>query len=225
MATGLQKAQSSTHRAVEELRDLILTAKLPAGSNHLESELAERLGMSRTPVREATLILEAQGLLEVRPRKGVKILPLSSSDMRDIYDILTELESLSAERAAEIGYEEKNLSKLAESIDRMETALAEEDREAWAEADEAFHTELVRLGGNARVINVVSMFNDQVRRARAVTLYIRPLPLKSNEDHKKLYDAIKLGDALGARAIHTAHRRAARDMLTDLLAKHGFHSV
>ena len=56
--------------------------------------------MSRTPVREATLMLEAQGLLEVRPRKGVRIPPISPEDMAEIYEVITELESLAAEKAA-----------------------------------------------------------------------------------------------------------------------------
>ena len=68
--------------------------------------------MSRTPVREATLILESQGLLEVRPRKGVRISALSADDMREIYEVLTELESLAASLAAEAHYSEEQLAKL-----------------------------------------------------------------------------------------------------------------
>jgi DNA-binding GntR family transcriptional regulator len=94
------KPLSNTQRAINELRHLIFTGALPAGSDHLESELAERLGMSRTPVREAALTLDGQGLLEMRPRKGVRILPVSVEDMGEIYDVLTELESLAAEQAA-----------------------------------------------------------------------------------------------------------------------------
>jgi DNA-binding GntR family transcriptional regulator len=85
------KSQPNSSIAVTQLRDLIFSGKLGAGTDHLESELAQALGMSRTPVREAVLMLEAQGLLEVRPRKGVRIKPVSPSDMAEIYDVLTEL--------------------------------------------------------------------------------------------------------------------------------------
>lgn len=214
------KQKTITTQAMEQIRQLIFDGELAAGSDHLESELADRLGMSRTPVREATLMLAQQGLLEVRPRKGVRIATLSLKDMEEIYAILTELESLAAEEAAEKGYSETDLADLKQAIEAMEDALEREDREAWAIADDAFHTELVRLGGNSRVQSIVSMMSNQVRRARAMTLYIRPLPVKSNEDHRAVFDAIRKGDAQAARKRHHLHRQDAREVLIELLKKH-----
>ncbi|MEO9781667.1 MAG: GntR family transcriptional regulator [Sedimentitalea sp.] len=211
---------SNSQRAVQELRRLIFSGELGAGSDHLESELALRLGMSRTPVREAALTLAAQGLVEMRPRKGVRILALSPDDMRDIYDVLTELESLSAENAARMGYSEAELSELAKAINDMDGALAGEDLEAWAIGDNQFHSELVRLGKNSRVQAIAAMMVDQVRRARAMTLQFRPLPLKSNEDHRGVLEAIRAGDADEARRIHYAHRTHAKDMLLGILEKY-----
>ncbi|MCL4132793.1 UNVERIFIED_CONTAM: hypothetical protein GTU68_000548 [Idotea baltica] len=176
--------------------------------------------MSRTPVREAALTLAAQGLVEMRPRKGVRILALSPDDMRDIYDVLTELESLSAENAARMGYSEAELSALTKAINDMDGALAGEDLEAWAIADDQFHSELVRLGNNSRVQAIAAMMVDQVRRARAMTLQFRPLPLKSNEDHRGVLEAIRAGDADEARQIHYAHRTHAKDMLLGILEKY-----
>lgn len=213
---------SNTQRAVEELRRLIFNGELGAGSDHLESELADRLGMSRTPVREAALTLEAQGLVEMRPRKGLRVLAISPDDMREIYDVLTELESLSAENAARLGYSDADLGHLATAIDEMEEALATNDLEAWAAADDAFHAELVRLGKNSRVQTIASMMVDQVRRARAMTLRVRPLPVKSNEDHRGVFDAIRAGDAAEARRIHYAHRTHAKTMLLGILEKYRF---
>lgn len=219
------KAKPQSLRAVEDIRALIFSGELAAGSDHLETELADRLGMSRTPVREATLILEAQGLLEVRPRRGVRILALSSHDMGEIYEVLTELESLAASRAAEKNYSEKELSSLASSIREMEACVSDGDREGWARADAAFHEELVRLSGNSRIMAIVSNFNDQVRRARAMTLQMRPMPEKSNQDHRALYEAIARGDSAAAREIHWKHRTEARKMLTELLERHGLKHV
>ncbi|WP_298938627.1 GntR family transcriptional regulator, partial [uncultured Ruegeria sp.] len=162
--------------------------------------------MSRTPVREAALMLESRGLLEMRPRKGVRILPVSSEDMREIYDILTELESLAAQRAAEAGYSEQDLKVLEQSIAQMDQAIETENLEAWAEADELFHQELVRLGRNHRIEAIVAMMSDQVRRARTTTLFIRPLPVQSNEDHRAVLRAIQEGKANEARERHRQHR-------------------
>ncbi|MEP2704032.1 MAG: GntR family transcriptional regulator [Roseibium sp.] len=219
------KPKTITTLAMEQIRQLIFDGELAAGSDHLESELADRLGMSRTPVREATLMLAQQGLLDIRPRKGVRIATLSLKDMAEIYSVLTELESLAAEEAASKSYGDDDLADLKYSIEAMDRALSEDDREAWAIADDAFHTELVRLGGNTRVQSIVSMMSNQVRRARAMTLYIRPVPLKSNEDHRAVFNAIKEGDAKQARERHRSHRQQAREVLIALLQKHKLFQI
>lgn len=219
------KPKTITTLAMEQIRQLIFDGELAAGSDHLESELADRLGMSRTPVREATLMLAQQGLLDIRPRKGVRIATLSLKDMAEIYSVLTELESLAAEEAASKSYGDDDLADLKYSIEAMDRALSEDDREAWAVADDAFHTELVRLGGNTRVRSIVSMMSNQVRRARAMTLYIRPVPLKSNEDHRAVFNAIKEGDAKQARERHRSHRQQAREVLIALLQKHKLFQI
>lgn len=219
------KPPSNAQRALHELRDMIFSGQLAAGSNHLESELATLLGMSRTPVREAVLMLEGQGLLELKPRKGVRILPVSPDDMREIYDVLTELESLAAEQAAQKSYVAKDLEALGRAIEDMEVAVMAEDLDNWAAADDRFHTELVRLGRNKRIEMIVSMMQDQVRRARALTLFMRPMPLKSNEAHRRVYQAIEQGDADMARAAHRAHRQQSREMLVDLLERHRLRAI
>lgn len=147
--------------------------------------------MSRTPVREATLLLEAQGLLEVRPRKGVRILSLYADDMHEIYQVLTELESLAAFLAAEKNYSETDLSNLSGFLDSMESSIEKEDRVSWAEADEGFHDKLVQLAGNSLISDIVGHYNDQVRRARMLTLNLRELPIKSNQDHRACSKPLK----------------------------------
>ncbi len=225
MKDQTSKTLSNSQRALKELRELIFTGELPAGSDHLEAELAERLGMSRTPVREAALTLESQGLLQLRPRKGVRISPISIDDMREIYDVLTHLESLAAERAAQSDYSEDDLQNLAQSITDMTTAIDGKDLKAWAEADEAFHRELVTLGRNKRVVSIFETLNDQVRRARLTTLYARPLPTRSNEDHMAVYQAILAGDADTARDRHFQHRKYAKQVLVELLEKLGLSRI
>ena len=184
-------ALSNTQIAVQTIKRLIVENELAAGSNHLESELATLLGMSRTPIREATLILEAQGLLEVRRRHGVKIMSLSIDDMSEVYQILTALESLAAQLAAEKTFPDSEFAAAEEAIQKMDDALEKDDLETWAMADETFHNELVRLGGNRRLASVVMMYNDQVRRVRNLTLHLRPKPKKSNDDHRKVLAAIR----------------------------------
>jgi len=156
----------------------------------------------------------------VRPRKGVRIKPISPVDMAEIYDVLTELESLAAFDATRQNPTTQQLVPLENAIDRMDAALATDDREVWAAADEEFHTELVKLGGNSRVQSIVAMMSDQTRRARDVTLYMRPSPLQSNHDHRQVLEAIKSGNANRAKMLHSEHRRAAKQTLVHLLKSH-----
>lgn len=216
---------SNTQRAVALLRDMIITNKLPPGSNHLESELGEMLGMSRTPVREAAIILEGQGLVEVRPRRGIRVLPISAADMEEIYAILTELESLAAHDVAKRGCAPEDIAELRGYIAEMDEALDADDRQRWAGADDRFHRTLVRLAGNRRLQTIVATYFDQAHRARMLTLYIRPAPRQSNRDHRALVDAIERGDAEEARRIHRAHRITAKTMMIELIANHGFSAV
>lgn len=222
---AVQKKKPNTFHAVDTLKDMILSNKLQAGSNHLEAELANMLGMSRTPVREATLILEAQGLVSVIPRHGVKILSISPKDMTEIYQVLTELECLSAELAATKNHPDEEFISAEKAIQDMETALLDEDLEAWAIADDKFHSELVRLGENQRVINIFDMYTDQVKRARMLTLRLRPIPTKSNEDHRKVLQAIKSGRSDIAVKVHKEHRVQAGQMLVELLEKFGLNNL
>jgi DNA-binding GntR family transcriptional regulator len=218
-------ASSQTDQALTRLREMVFNGELSPGSNHYEADLADQLGMSRTPVREAALTMQAQGLVEVQPRRGVRILPISAADMADIYDVLCELESLAAARAAERGYTSDDLRVAQSCIDDMDTALSNQDRTAWARADDRFHTELVRLSGNARVVEVVARYTDQVRRARMMTLPLRPLPVKSNEDHRAVLFAIESGNAERARALHRTHRQEASTLLTRLISEFGLRRL
>lgn len=219
------RTKSNTAKAQETLREMIFAGDLMPGSTYLEAELAQLLGMSRTPVREAALRLESQGLLEVRPRHGVRITPISPEDMEEIYEILTELEGLCAEKAADANHPPEEVEALEVAMRQMDDALAAEDRLAWAAADEAFHRALIRLGHNQRAEMIFDMFNDQVRRARAVTLWLRPLPVKSNEAHRAVCDAILRCDPDAAGRLHREHRRQARELLTDLLRRHGLRHI
>ena len=212
---------SLTHQAYETLRRLILDNELKPGRRMLEQELADFLKMSRTPVREATIRLANEGLVDVRPRHGMLVLPISPEDMREIYDVLTSLEASAAEMVATAGLPKSGLDRLNTAIDEMDAALDTGDREAWARADEEFHRLLVSFSGNKRLITLVEGMWDQAHRARMVTLAQRPLPTASNAEHRALVRAIRDGNAERARRIHTDHRRKARDLIVGLLGEMG----
>jgi DNA-binding GntR family transcriptional regulator len=212
---------SQTERAYTEIRRRILENELSAGTQVLEQELAEMLEMSRTPVREAMVRLADEGMVEVRPRHGMRVLPISADDMREIYDVLTALESMAAERVAARGVSPEELRALKQAVADMDAALAVDDLRTWAAADERFHLLLVEYCDNQRLRALVSGYWDQSHRVRLVTLGLRPKPVDSNKDHAAVVDAIARGDAVAARRLHRQHRVRSGETLVNLLKTHG----
>lgn len=207
--------------AYDALKRLILDGVLPAGAQMLEQEAAARLNMSRTPVREAMVRLRQEGMVEIRPRHGMRVLPVSARDMADIYDVLTALEGIAAEAVARKGIAARPLASLRAAVADMGKALEAGDLIRWAEADERFHSQLVQLSGNTRLIQMVGQLWDQAHRARMLTLQLRPKPTNSVTEHAALVDAIASGDSVVARRIHEDHRRRAGKMLVELLERLG----
>jgi DNA-binding GntR family transcriptional regulator len=210
-----------TQRAYREIRRRILDNEMPPNAQYLEQELANALGMSRTPVREALIRLSDERLVEVRPRHGARVLPVFVEDMREIYELVTELEAMAARMVAERGLSAKEIQQLEQAVADMDAALERDDLIGWAHSDEQFHTLLVDLARNSRLSQVVAMFRDQAHRARMQTLRLRPKPVESNRDHAAVVDAIRKRDGDTAATIHRRHRQKAGAMLLRLLARCG----
>jgi DNA-binding GntR family transcriptional regulator len=211
--------------AYRVIRQRILDNAWAPGHQVLEQALALELGMSRTPVREACMRLANEGLVEVVPRHGMRVLPVSPSDMREIYQILTSLESMAAELVAQARPTAAELAPLEKASRDMAKALKRDDLDAWAEADERFHRHLMRMCGNARLAAIVFNYWDRSHRARMVTLRLRPRPVNSTREHLALVDAIRRGDAVAARELHRAHRERGSRELTGILQHHRINHV
>ena len=205
---------SLVDEAYEQIHRRILDNAWPPGHRALEQEVALALGMSRTPVREALLRLQNEGLVEVIPRHGMRVLPVSPNDMREIYQILTALECMAAELLAQRQPSGKELEPLVAATKAMDKALKAGDLEAWAAADESFHRQLVELAGNRQLQATVMNYWDRAHRARMFSLRLRPKPVNSTREHRALVDRIAAGDADGAAQVFRAHRqRAGRELL------------
>lgn len=216
---------SQSQRIYEEIKRRILENELPAGAQVLENELASLLGVSRTPIREALVMLSRDGMVEVRPRHGMRVLPVSADDMQDIYDILTALESRAAEIVASRGATKDEIRRLEQAVADMDTALKQDDLKGWAEADERFHMLLVELTKNKRLIGLVNTYWEQSHRVRMLTLKLRPKPVHSNSDHAAVVDAIRKRDPEKARKVHHDHRVGSGKMLVDILRSHGLIQI
>lgn len=200
--------------AYEQLKAEILSNRMPPGFQAPEPEIALRLGMSRTPVREALIRLEGEGLVQLIPRHGARVLPVSADDMAEIYEILTSLEPEAAAALARRGVDADALAPLEVATNQMEAALVDGDLEAWAVADDLFHSTILKLHGNQRLLSFVSELLDQAHRARMVTLRMRRPPEQSTRDHRAILEMLRKGDADGVQALFRQHReRAAKELL------------
>ena len=212
MATATKSTRSD--EAYDQLKDEIRSNRMPPGVLAPEPEIAVRLGMSRTPVREALIRLEAEGLVELIARRGARVLPIRADDMREIYEILTALEPEAAANLASRAPTDEELAPLEQATAEMESALSEGDLDQWAAADDRFHRRLLELHGNRRLAEFVGSLYDQAHRARIVTLRLREWPAQSTAEHREILEQLRAGDPEATREVFRSHRaRAASELL------------
>lgn len=203
--------------AYDRLKADILSNALPAGFQAPEPEIAATMGMSRTPVREALIRLEAEGLVELVPRRGARVLPVLPQDMREIYELLTALEPQAAAMVAARKPTREELADVVAAMEAMEAALDADDLDVWARADDTFHRALLGHHENARLAEFVGSLFDQAHRARMITLRLRDKPVRSTKEHRDILDALFAGDETRVRTLFAAHRELACGELLNIL--------
>ena len=212
--------KSLVELAYERVKKRILDNDYYPGYQALENEVAEDLGMSRTPVREALIQLKHEGLIELIPRRGLRVVPVVAEDMKEIYEVLTALESMAAELLAKRKPDARTLKPMKAATREMAAALEIDDLDAWAAADEKFHRALIELCGNRRLASIANTVRDQGHRARMVTLRLRDKPPASADEHERVLAAIEKGDWKTAREVHCEHRKRTSTELTEILEKY-----
>lgn len=211
--SGTSRAEA-VHQA---LRAQVIGARLLPGEVVTESELAGRLGVSRTPVREALLRLQEEGWVEIRARRGIRIRPVSAEDMREIYAVLVALEGAAAMAAARQPGRAAWAERMEAETEAMRAALAGDDLAGWAAADGRFHDALLAAAGNAPLARLAAGLADHAHRARVLTLALRPRPEASLAEHGAVTAALRAGMAEAAREAITRHRdRAAGEIVAAL---------
>jgi DNA-binding GntR family transcriptional regulator len=204
-------------RAYHEIRRRILDNVYTPSHQVLELQLAADLGMSRTPVREALVRLQNERFVQLIPRHGMRVMPLSLEDLREVYEVLTALELTAIERLARSELSREAIVTIERSLKALDAALKRKDVEAWAAADEEFHRTLLALPGNTRLAQMAESLWEQSHRARMATVRLRPSLAASNEEHRSVVDSILRHDWRAARATHDQHRARARDEILSLL--------
>ncbi len=195
----------------DRLRERIFRHELAPGQWIDEQEVAEQLGISRTPVREALKALAAEGLVTLSPRRGSFVTQISDKDLDDIFAILVLLEGYAARLAAErIGEAER--VTLTELHERLEAAYRAGDIDAFFDANQAFHREVQRLSDNPWLLATIDDLRQKIKLSRHQSLFSRGRLAQSLAEHRALLSALLQGDAERSDALmrdHLSHGRAA----------------
>jgi len=188
----------------EALRDAIVHGEFEPGERLLEVALAKRLGVSRTPVREAIRMLELEGLVVMVPRKGAEVARITEKDLRDALEIRLSLEELAVELACKRIDEEGRL-RLKEACENFREAVRSGRVPDIVDTDVAFHETICELSNNPRLVSLTKNFGEQVYRYRVE--YVRDTGYhgKLLREHDEITEAILLGDVEKAKAVMHQH--------------------
>jgi DNA-binding GntR family transcriptional regulator len=200
----LRKAERLVDQVVEHLRLLILHGDIEPGESLKQEELAERLGVSRTPLREAFRILERDGLVEAGARTNtVRVVELSPQDAVDLYQVRGALDAVAARLAAERRpANEAQVVGLARYVTEMADAMRPFDTRRYTDAHVAFHLGIVAASGNKRLQQLESVFRISAQMLyRRIGTNVERME-RSNGEHREILTAISEGDPV------TAERRA-----------------
>jgi DNA-binding GntR family transcriptional regulator len=209
-----QDRRTIAQHVAGRLRTFILNGTLPPGTPLRVNPLAERLGHSAMPVRDALRLLEVERLVEVVPRHGAVVATLSEDDIEEIYGTRAALEAICARRATERAGEE-DLAELEVLFKRMEESACCGDLEAFGVADRAFHDLLYTFADRPRVVKTISELVARGRRYTALGWTHRGLrPLADSlEEHRRLYEAVVARDAKLAHELTRQHLEQAGERL------------
>jgi DNA-binding GntR family transcriptional regulator len=203
------------------LRDLIMSGHLKPGEHLRLTDLASQLSISTTPVREALLILEKEGVIDSEPRRGFRVKPLTADDIRDLFELHAVMAGIAANRAA-FKLSDAEVAEL-QAIDRqLKKAVADGVGEEIQEIDFRFHRYLNRAADSLTLRRFLTETTRYIPRR-----YYAQIPLwlsRANQDHSSIMDALSRKDGAAIQNAMEAHIRRAGTTLVDHLDSMGVWS-
>lgn len=221
--TSLWKRYRDHHNAADAvhltLRDAILQGVLPAGQPLGEIQLADVFGRSRTPVREAILKLESEGLAERFPRRGLVVAQITREETLELYAVREMLDGLSA-RLAALGILPTELDRLVWLNDRLRAAVENGDRNAMVQLNLEFHEAISHASRNLLLQDFLRRIHERqtwARRLEETTMSFPGRGLEAVAEHEALIDAIRARDPETAERIAREHTNRARQIRINML--------
>ena len=201
--------QSAAQRAYGHVKERLLDGRFPGGTLLSENALARELGISRTPLRQAFGQLEAEGLVELYPRRGALVVPISASEADDVHEARELIECHCARRASEAGGAELTAA-LEDAIAAQERALSSAGA-GFARADRRFHRAIVAAAGNALLARSYDALADRHQRIAATTVARDPSRIERFiAEHRAITEALGRGEGEKAAELLRTHLSGAR---------------
>ena len=179
--------------AYDVLKKAIITGEIPAGERIVETEYADRLHISRTPLREALRKLERDGLVEYVMRRGVVVHAFTTEDVDQIYTIRNSLEMLTLPYIIENATAE-DIASLREKLAAMDALISKDDVEGLSPLARDFHTCLTAISGKNRILRVIEGQDEYIRRFSAMAIQQENRRSSAHEAHHKLVDLVEKKD-------------------------------
>lgn len=207
-ARGTGARPAAKDRALDYVKSRVLTGAFPGGELISEGEIAAALGMSRTPVREAFLRLEAEGLLRLYPQRGALVVPVSSEEARAVIEARRVLEQFAATKVIGRGPSAcaTVFERLTAELQRQRDAAAAPDWREFLEADRAFHDVTLKESGNAILSDFYSSLRDrQMRMTGESLINDRQRMATILDEHRVIAEALRDGDLPRTLDVVQAH--------------------
>ena len=199
------------------LREGILKGELQPGERLMELQLAAKLGVSRTPIREAIRMLEQEGLAVTIPRRGAEVAKMTEKDMNDVLQVREALDELAVSIACEQITEEE-LAKLEEALKEFEAAIGTKDIKQIADTDIAFHDIIYQASGNPKLVTILNNLREQIYRYRIQYLKDEKNYPNLLDEHREILEGLKKGDkefVTGSMRRHVVNQAVAVKAMID----------
>ena len=201
----------------ENIREAIINGHLKPGERLMEIQLAEELGVSRTPVREAIRKLELEGFVVMIPRKGAYVTDITIKDIVDVFELRWALEALAAELAAERATEEE-IEQMERHLLELAKVIEEQDVKKIVEIDTRFHETIYTASRNKRLGQILSLLGELIQRYRTLTLSKSERIKVTMEEHRAIVEALAARDPQRAGRLAQEHIESAENSLMEVVA-------
>ncbi len=203
--------------AYDVLKKAIITGEIPAGERIVETDYADRLHISRTPLREALRKLERDGLVEYVMRRGVVVRAFTIEDVEQIYTIRNALEMLTLPAIIRNATDE-DIASLRAELAVMDKLQEKDDVEALSPLARDFHTHLTSISGQKRILRVIEGQDEYIRRFSAMSIRQENRRATAHEEHHRLVDYVEEKDLDAFRALTEKHIERSKDNCLAALA-------